>query len=75
MGAGEAALPVERAGAYLDELLNLGAIDIEQMATVPLLPSSHLLHVFEFSDAAISRENVWLDGGAIVGQLLAAGTA
>ena len=28
-----------------------------------------MLHLFEFSDAAISRENVWLDAGAVVAQL------
>ena len=28
-----------------------------------------LLHVFEFRDGKISRENVWLDGGAIIAQL------
>ncbi len=28
-----------------------------------------LLHVWEFRDGLISRENVWLDGGAIVHQL------
>jgi steroid delta-isomerase-like uncharacterized protein len=32
-----------------------------------------LLHVWEFRDGLISRENVWLDGGAIVQQLTAAG--
>jgi steroid delta-isomerase-like uncharacterized protein len=31
-----------------------------------------MLHVFEFRDNAISRENVWLDGGAIVAQLTGA---
>jgi hypothetical protein len=31
-----------------------------------------MLHVFEFRGNAISRENVWLDGGAIVAQLTAA---
>ncbi len=30
-----------------------------------------LLHVFEFRDGAISRENVWLDGTAITQQLSA----
>ncbi len=30
-----------------------------------------MLHVFEFHGGAISRENVWLDGGAIVAQLSA----
>ena len=30
-----------------------------------------MLHVFEFRDQLISRENVWLDGGAIVAQLTA----
>lgn len=28
-----------------------------------------VLHVFEFRDGLISRENVWLDGNAIVAQL------
>ena len=28
-----------------------------------------ILHVFEFRDGLISRENVWLDSGAIVQQL------
>jgi len=28
-----------------------------------------MMHVFEFADDAISRENVWLDGGAVVAQL------
>lgn len=28
-----------------------------------------LLHVWEFRDGLISRENVWLDGGSIVAQL------
>lgn len=31
--------------------------------------SFRMLHVFEFRDGLISRENVWLDTGAIVGQL------
>ena len=30
-----------------------------------------LLHVWEFRDGRISRENVWLDGGSIVHQLTA----
>ncbi len=30
-----------------------------------------MLHVFEFRDGKISRENVWLDGGAVVAQLTA----
>ncbi len=30
-----------------------------------------LLHVWEFRDGLISRENVWLDGGAVVQQLTA----
>lgn len=30
-----------------------------------------LLHVWEFRDGRISRENVWLDGGAITAQLTA----
>jgi predicted ester cyclase len=28
-----------------------------------------LLHVFEFKDGRISRENIWLDGAAIQQQL------
>lgn len=32
-----------------------------------------LLHVWEFRDGRISRENVWLDGGAIAAQLSGAG--
>jgi steroid delta-isomerase-like uncharacterized protein len=31
--------------------------------------SFRMLHVFEFRDGAISRENVWLDTAAIVAQL------
>lgn len=31
-----------------------------------------MLHVFEFRGNAISRENVWLDAGAILAQLTAA---
>lgn len=30
-----------------------------------------MLHVWEFREGKISRENVWLDGGAIVAQLTA----
>lgn len=30
-----------------------------------------LLHVWEFKDGLISRENVWLDGGAVIAQLTA----
>lgn len=30
-----------------------------------------MLHVWEFKDGRMSRENVWLDGGAIVQQLTA----
>jgi steroid delta-isomerase-like uncharacterized protein len=33
--------------------------------------SFRLLHVWEFSDGKISRENVWLDGASIVAQLTA----
>ncbi len=33
--------------------------------------SFRMLHVWEFSDGRIRRENVWLDGGAIVSQLSA----
>ena len=31
--------------------------------------SFRLLHVWEFADGAISRENVWLDGGSVAAQL------
>jgi predicted ester cyclase len=31
-----------------------------------------VLHVFEFRDGLISRENVWLDGGSAIVQLMAA---
>ncbi len=31
--------------------------------------SFRMLHVWEFKEGRISRENVWLDGGAIIGQL------
>jgi steroid delta-isomerase-like uncharacterized protein len=31
--------------------------------------SFRVLHIFEFKDGLISRENVWLDGGAIAAQL------
>ena len=31
--------------------------------------SFRLLHIWEFRDGLISRENVWLDGGSIVAQL------
>lgn len=34
-----------------------------------------LLHVWEFKDGLISRENVWLDGGAVVQQLTAPAAA
>jgi len=30
-----------------------------------------MLHVWEFNDGRISRENVWLDGGSIIAQLTA----
>jgi steroid delta-isomerase-like uncharacterized protein len=33
--------------------------------------SFRMLHVWEFQDGLMSRENVWLDGGAIVQQLTA----
>lgn len=33
--------------------------------------SFRLLHVFEFRDGRISRENAWLDGGSVVAQLTA----
>jgi predicted ester cyclase len=31
--------------------------------------SFRILHVFQFRDGLISRENIWLDSAAIVGQL------
>lgn len=37
--------------------------------------SFRMLHVFEFRHDAISRENVWLDIGAILGQLNSEGQA
>ena len=33
--------------------------------------SFRMIHVFEFRDGLISRENIWLDGNAIAGQLAA----
>lgn len=33
--------------------------------------SFRLLHIWEFKDGLIGRENVWLDGGSVVGQLTA----
>lgn len=33
--------------------------------------SFRIMHVWEFKDGAMSRENVWLDSGAIIGQLTA----
>ena len=33
--------------------------------------SFRLLHIWEFKDGRMSRENVWLDGGSIVAQLTA----
>jgi steroid delta-isomerase-like uncharacterized protein len=34
-----------------------------------------MLHVWEFRDGLISRENVWFDGGALIAQLTAPGLA
>jgi steroid delta-isomerase-like uncharacterized protein len=34
--------------------------------------SFRILHVWEFADGRISRENVWLDGGSIIAQLTSA---
>ena len=31
--------------------------------------ADQLLHIWEFRDGLMSRENVWLDGAAIVAQL------
>jgi len=33
--------------------------------------SFRILHVWEFTDGRISRENVWLDGGSVIAQLTA----
>ena len=33
--------------------------------------SFRLLHVWEFRDGLINRENVWLDGGSVIAQLTA----
>jgi predicted ester cyclase len=33
--------------------------------------SFRMIHVWEFRDGLISRENVWLDGGGIIAQLTA----
>lgn len=30
-----------------------------------------LLHIWEFRDGLMSRENVWLDGGTVIAQLAA----
>lgn len=35
--------------------------------------SFRLLHVWEFRDGRISRENVWMDGGSVVAQLTGGG--
>lgn len=57
------------------------AIILEQMMTGTVIGSMlglpgngrrisfRILHVFEFRDGLVSRENVWLDGAAIVAQL------
>jgi predicted ester cyclase len=37
--------------------------------------SFRMLHVWEFKGGRISRENVWLDGGAITAQLAEAPAA
>ena len=37
--------------------------------------SIRVLHVFEFRDGLISRENVWIDGGAAISQLKSAAGA
>lgn len=59
----EDALVVEHAmrGVVTGELLGLAGHDREV--------SFRILHVFEFDDERISRENVWLDGAAIQSQL------
>jgi steroid delta-isomerase-like uncharacterized protein len=37
--------------------------------------SFRLLHVWEFKDGRMSRENVWMDGGSVIAQLTAPETA
>jgi hypothetical protein len=37
--------------------------------------SFRILHVWEFKDGAMSRENVWLDSGGVIGQLAAKGAS
>jgi steroid delta-isomerase-like uncharacterized protein len=37
--------------------------------------SHRLLHVWEFRDGRISRENVWIDSGSAIAQLTASSTA
>jgi hypothetical protein len=37
--------------------------------------SFRMLHIFEFKQGRISRENVWLDGNAIITQLTAPSAA
>jgi len=37
--------------------------------------SHRLLHVWEFRDGRISRENVWIDSGSVIAQLTASTTA
>ena len=37
--------------------------------------SHRMLHVWEFRDGRIGRENVWIDGGSVIAQLTASTTA
>ena len=37
--------------------------------------SHRLLHIWEFREGRISRENVWIDGGSVIAQLTASTTA
>ena len=57
--------------AEMDELIE-AHIKAEAAGDVPGYGqriSFRLLHVWEFRDGLISRENVWLDGGSIMAQL------
>jgi steroid delta-isomerase-like uncharacterized protein len=63
----------EHDDALVLESLMTGRV-IGQMFGVPGHGKSvtfRILHVFEFRDGLISRENVWLDAGAVIHQLTA----
>lgn len=68
-------------GEVLHRYVTGDAMILEQMMTGTVIGSMlglpgrgrrisfRMLHVFEFRDGAISRENIWLDSAAIVEQL------